>query len=364
MMPGKIRPTRTMIGWSVSSTQYLVPSTNAARSAALALLPCLTFLFLAAPPALAWNAAGHKIVASIAYRQLAPAEQTKIAQLLERHPRFTPDFADEMPADIRSGGEAMQQEWIFQQAAVWPDLIRPPGPEAKIAFHRSQWHYINLPLFLDDAVRRELAGKLTLNTALDPPADATPASEPINVVQAIRFARRQCTIRTTDPQTRGLLLAWIFHDVGDLHQPLHGASLVSRRLFPDGDRGGNSIKTLQSFNLHSLWDQFPGATSDYKSCRDRAIAFVNAENWEAAGNSAAAVLDEKDWLLESNALAREFVYSPDILSSVAKAETAGGSLDPLDMSEDYFKAGGRVAERRVAEAGYRLGAILRQIAAE
>ena len=258
----------------------------------------------------------------------------------------------------------MQNEWVFQQAAVWPDLIRPPGPEAKIAFHRSQWHYVNLPLFLDEAAGRELAGKLPLNTSLDPPPDATTATEPINVVQAIRFARRQCANRTTDPQTRGLLLAWLFHDVGDIHQPLHAAALVSRRLFPEGDRGGNSIKTKQSFNLHSLWDQFPGAAADYKSCRDKAIAIVNAENSRSVGNSAAAVLDEKDWLLESHTLAREAAYSPDILAAVAKAESTGGALTPLEMNEAYLQAGGRIVERRLIEAGYRLGTVLRQIAAE
>src|SRR5262245_39070827 len=113
-------------------------------------LVCPLVWSLAALPSYAWNATGHKIVASIAFRQLNSAEQTKIVDLLNRHPRFTEDFADEMPEEIRAADSA-QQEWIFQQAAVWPDLIRPPGPDAKIAFHRSQWHYVNLPLFLDAA---------------------------------------------------------------------------------------------------------------------------------------------------------------------------------------------------------------------
>jgi len=353
-----------MICRFVPSTQYSVPGTGPVRKVAPMLISFLLLISWTVTPALAWNATGHKIVASIAFRQLTAAEQAKIAAALKRHPRFTEDFAEEMPEDVRSGGEAVQQEWIFQQAAVWPDLIRPPGADAKIAFHRSQWHYVNLPLFLDETSRRELAGKLTLNTALDPPADVTTATEPLNVVQAIRFGRRKCADHTTDPQTRGLLLAWLFHDVGDLHQPLHGAALVSRRLFPEGDRGGNSIKLTQSFNLHSLWDQFPGPAADLKSCRDKAIAFVNSPEFSAVGRSAAAILDEKEWLLESHALAREVTYSPGILAAAAKAEAAGGNLEPLEMKEEYLKAGGRIAERRLVEAGYRLGSVLKQIAAE
>jgi S1/P1 Nuclease len=344
-------------------TRYLVHSTDEPCELVRILLIFLSCSSIPFTSASAWNATGHKIVASIAFRQLAPTEQERIVDLLKRHPRFTEDFAEEMPEEIRSGGEGAQQEWIFQQAAVWPDLIRPPGAEAKIAFHRSQWHYVNVPLFLDEAARRELSGKLTLNTALDPPTDATVNTEPLNVVQAIRFARRQCASSMTNPQSRGLLLAWLYHDVGDIHQPLHGAALVSRRLFPEGDRGGNSIKTTQSFNLHSLWDQFPWPAADYKSCRDRAIAVVGTPEFSAVGKCAEAVLDEKEWLLESHALAREVTYSPDILAAVAKAE-AGGGLAPLEMKEEYLKIGGRIAERRLIEAGYRLGAVLKTIAAE
>src|SRR5437764_981636 len=88
-------------------------------------------------PALGWNATGHKIIASIAFRQLSPAEQTKIVEMLKKHPRFAQDFADEMPDEVRRGDEVTQNEWLFQQAAVWADTVRS-GPPEKRAFNRGE----------------------------------------------------------------------------------------------------------------------------------------------------------------------------------------------------------------------------------
>src|SRR5689334_6447698 len=111
-------------------------------------ITCLLIWSLTASPAAAWNATGHKIIASIAFRQLTSAEQSKIVALLNKHPRYTEDFADEMPVDIRVSDDA-QNEWLFQQAAIWPDLVRG-GPPERRAFNRAEWHYINRPVFLTD----------------------------------------------------------------------------------------------------------------------------------------------------------------------------------------------------------------------
>src|SRR4051812_11614060 len=81
-------------------------------------------------PALAWNATGHKIIASIAFRQLSAAGQMKIVEMLKKHPRFAQDFVDEMPDEVRRGDEPTQNEWLFQQAAIWADTVRS-GPREK-----------------------------------------------------------------------------------------------------------------------------------------------------------------------------------------------------------------------------------------
>jgi S1/P1 Nuclease len=250
-----------------------------ALKSALTILLCSS---LVDSPALAWNATGHKVIASIAFRQLAPAEQAKIVAILKKHPRFTEDFADDMPEEVRRGDESMQNEWLFQQAAVWPDLVRG-GPPERRAFNRSEWHYVNLPHFLTDPVKAQLQGTLRVNTATDPPANATPDTSRMNVVQTIRFARRVSADKQASPQDRTVLLSWVFHTVGDIHQPLHAVAMFSPKLFPSGDRGGNSVRTRQSGNLHSLWDGFPDRDESYRGARNKAIAHHEDAKFSALG---------------------------------------------------------------------------------
>jgi hypothetical protein len=309
-------------------------------------------------PVAAWNAAGHKIIASIAFRQLTPAEQGKVVAILKRHPRFSEDFAEQMPDDIRTADEATQNEWLFQQAAVWADLVRS-GPPEKQAFNRGEWHYVNLPVFLTDAARSELDGTLTANVAMEPPTDAGVDTARMNIVQVIKLARKEVANEKASPEAKALWLAWLFHDVGDIHQPLHSSALYSTRLFPDGDRGGNSIKTRQAGNLHALWDQFPGRDDSLSGARNRAISdMADADQARLAASN----LDETVWLNESHALAKSTAYDDELLAALRKMELAANGDDEIDLSEEYLKGGGARSASRLVQAGYRLGEVLRQIA--
>lgn len=107
-----------------------------------------------------------------------------------------------MPDEVRGGDAATKLEWAFQQAAAWPDLVRS-GPPEKRAFNRGEWHYVNVPHFLSDAARAELDGKLTINLCLDVPADATPDTGPLNIVQVIRFSRKMIANKKTQPGGAG-----------------------------------------------------------------------------------------------------------------------------------------------------------------
>jgi hypothetical protein len=49
------------------------------------------------------------------------------------------------------------------------------------------------------------------------------------------------------------------------------------------------------------------------------------------------------------------------LAYLRDQELAGEKLELLTLSEDYLRAGGRVCTRRVVQAGYSLGAILKLI---
>src|SRR5262245_47018286 len=203
-----------------------------------------TILFLFCSQALAWSDAGHKIVASIALSRLSPAERDKVITILSHHPRFQVDFVEARPEN------ADPEEWCFQQASVWPDIARGFKGDDR-HFNHPSWHYINVPAFLSPADEQALAGKVTVNQSLDPPA--TP-EEKMNVIQTLRVARNMLVDPDVSDPDKAVMMTWLFHLVGDIHQPLHSSALFSQKLFPEGDRGGNDIKTKQRGNLHSLWD--------------------------------------------------------------------------------------------------------------
>src|SRR5262249_3811887 len=153
-----------------------------------------------AMPAFAWSETGHKVIGSIAFRQLAPEQQAAIVAILKNHPRWDEDFKSKMPADLTTDAE--QYEWVFQQAAVWPDMARGFQGDAR-SFNHPTWHYINVPIYLTDGDRTI---DTKVNTSLDPPSAV---QEDMNIVQAIRLARRLLSDKQTADADKAVLLCWI-----------------------------------------------------------------------------------------------------------------------------------------------------------
>jgi hypothetical protein len=304
---------------------------------------------------LAWSEAGHKIIGSIAFRQLTPDQQAKIVAILKNHPRWDEDFQSKMPDELTT--ETEKNEWIFQQASTWPDIARGFQGEARKEFMRGSWHYIDLPMFLTPEDRTALESTLNENIFLDPPDTE---QENMNVVQTLRFARRLLADKSLPDGKKAVMLCWLMHDVGDIHQPLHSTALYSQNLFPTGDKGGNMIKTDQRQNLHAVWDQFLGVRAPFRTARNRAIALVNDPDDSKLGTQAAEQLDEKTWLDESHDLAESTAYDSEV-TGFLRGYVTEKEAPPIQLTERYLKQGGKVAEERVVQAGYRLGAVLKEI---
>lgn len=330
-----------------------------------ALLVCLAVVFLQglfAPAIYAWADKGHKIVASIALRQLDESEREKIYAILKHHPRWKEEFAERMPEDIRNGDTAVQLEWTFQQAAIWPDIAREYQDEVRDKFHRSTWHYINHGIFLDEKEAEHFRKEFPTGSFQVPDK----VEGVTNVIQALKFTRRALKSSEQTPDAdRAVYVAWIMHLVGDLHQPMHSTSMYSSKLFPAGDRGGNEVALVQRTNLHALWDSFPGTGKvTLKESRDEALTLMNEEEFKKLGTTSREQLDEEVWLKESQQLATTFVYTDEVLAPLRNYENlAELKKNPLGLSKDYLQAGGKIAKQRVVEAGYRLGAVLKEIAA-
>ena len=277
------------------------------------------FFFIAHSPASAWNAAGHRLTAVIAWQQLSPTAQMAIIEALSRHP----DYERWVEKSRSTKGIA-----IFSEASTWPDDIRndprfynedrepatPALPGLADTARHKHWHYADL-----NASGKTESGELDR--------------------QIERLSR---VLRSTGKKAEiSNALPWLLHLVADIHQPLH----VGRH----GDEGGNQIEIENPFNkrlpfssLHVYWDDLPGPPwLRGKRLENNAARLLENHAAPAQGNVTL-------WRDESHRLLAE-AY-PD----------ANGSLLPI-ITEDFHRRSREIAERRIVEAGYRLGNLLEDI---
>jgi hypothetical protein len=307
-----------------------------------------------------WNPVGHMAIASMTYDELPPARRTALVELLKDHPRYEVDFRGAIPADVPSD---QRDRWLFMRAAIWPDVARTFTGADLAAYHRPIWHYLDIPVFLDDKARDAIHPHYELDYHK---ATAEPL---MNAVQALHKNLDDLNDPAVPRAKKAVALCWVLHLAGDLHQPLHGAALFSMgrfRQLPAGDRGGNEIHVhekwglLASFktpNLHALWDCALGIDESYPALMSVAES-LEAE--KSAVEASVAKLDPADWAQESNAVAREVVYTPDILALVRAGEpNPREPLPVFEISDQYMKAARQAARRRGAMAGLRTAAMLK-----
>jgi hypothetical protein len=316
----------------------------------------------AAMPAGAWNASGHMIVALIAYEQMADATRTKANGLLRAHPRFEAHFERKMPRYLAQEDDERKSKWHFAHAGTWPDLVREAKDtvdrEDVNRFNRPYWHYINMPIFLSDAERRELEPRLRLYVNRQPPDD--PDDSGMNIVQAVKSSARVVGNVNASADRRAVHLCWLIHLAGDSHQPLHAGSLYTLNRFPRGDEGGNQLEIEHDWKLHAFWDSQVSTQDDFGTLQTLAGNLMKNEKMAAEGQKAAQSIDIETWIDESHELAKRYAYTNEVLQKIAAREDHL-HLGPLDLSSAYRTEAESLAERRAIEAGYRLGKMLNEL---
>lgn len=276
--------------------------------------PLFIFLFfvLASADTLAWNAAGHRLSAIIAWQRMAPETRAFIAETLRHHPDH---------GRWREKAGADDTALIFAEASTWPDSIRrdprlgddstSPLPGFPDMLRHHDWHYV-------DFDRRGKRGRGQLDRQI------TALSETLST--------------TEDGERIAWALPWLAHLVADLHQPFHAG-------YPE-DSGGNSLLVENPddarrpfVSLHTWWDDLPGKSGlRGKRLRQRAGALLAEQMPVQQGNAAL-------WLGESRALLPSLY--PESAGSVA-----------LLIDAAYRERTRIIAERRIGEAGWRLGGLL------
>lgn len=277
-------------------------------------------VLMCALPAWAWNGAGHRLVAAIAWRQMTPAAQEKAADLLARHPDYE-------QWTVKSGDSPAYA--AFLGAATWADEIRhdrrfydeareaptPPFPGMPDTARHKSWHFVDI-----DAAGEVRDGEID---------------------RQIGRLGKQLAQPFTRRSDKAVALVWLIHLVADIHQPLHVGSR--------DDAGGNDFAIEDPFNprrpftnLHAWWDDLPGPPW-LRGPRLEEIAELLIADFPPPAPGGVGL-----WLRESLEISRGLAYP----------EAAGSLLPTVD---DAFLAQSRaIANRRLVAAGYRLGWLLNE----
>ena len=286
---------------------------------ALLLAACFTIL---PSSALAWSGPGHLAIAAEAYRELSPELKAEAFDVLKTHP----DFAKWEKAYHPNANMDLAM-YVFMRSSTWPDEIRRSGSQ----YDHPNWHFIDYPL-------------------RPPSFPLEPGPKPTD---DILFGVQQCEQTLSDtnasPELRAAYLSWLIHLVGDIHQPLHCASLFTDA-YPKGDRGGNDfyVKPAQAgVRLHGIWDGLLGSSPNPRTQMNYGIE-IDAKYPRTTLPELTTHGSPKEWSLESRELAIEKAYLRGALQGSTNAETAP------ELPADYTKAAKMVAERQAALAGYRL----------
>lgn len=303
-----------------------------------------------------WNSSSHGIVAIIAYDLMDTESRNKVLDLIKHHPRYKEDFIDALPDTSKFWTQTEREQWIFAQIARWSDIARGFKDEMRDEYHHSTWHYINLGVFPNEKLKDEFGTSLPSNTNLI--YNDASEFERMNIMEALGYISEQFESEATTKMEKAVLLCWLFHLVGDLHQPLHSSAMFTPRLFSKGDRGGNSIK-VGKYNLHSTWDWALGGEREISKMADFSDAIRKDEKLNSIGINANEELNFNRWLEESYSLAKSIAYTEDVRDTVVSAENSNSTEIPsFTMNDEYKFNMEEAAKERVVQAGYRLSAIL------
>ena len=289
---------------------------------------CLAALSaIAATPAFAWGNQGHMATGLIAHDRLVARDPSAIAAieaLIAQHP-------DHVRFDSALAGleGAERERRLFALIARWPDDIRTTR------YNHTHWHH----------QLRVVTGWTAFRSARFGAADRA-------------FRRNLAIVRDAgaDPGRRAVALCWLFHIVGDMHQPLHAGQRQDGH-FPLSDFAGTKGWVRRSADaapesFHHFWDTAGDTPGDD-------LAGANAIAGEAEADPQPVPLPNSDWqaeyrswVKESERIAAENAYPGAMDAEAGKPEKAG--LLPID----YVAKARVVAKRRIGEAGERLADLL------
>ena len=339
---------------------------------------CVFTFSLSAGSANAWNDVGHMAVARIAYEKLTDGERSAIVAILQHHPHLRELLLKDRPP------EATKAEWIFLKAATWPDNVRPPRDHERAPvsvhpvyrFHHPAWHFANFEIRSGQHVTRMPDQPL--------PSRSEPGQhhDPTNIIEQldhsyliVRGRERELSppeLECDPSEIRAIRLCWLFHLMGDIHQPLHVATLFNP-LIPElqhGDEGGNKLAVRLNHHsaprkLHAVWDDVLGTNPRYEKIVQLAERLSHDPRLspsrmpEFVQHRYAREFAEESFQIAHQVVYQEGHLSFAIWSRLESHQFAAENVPVLP--EQFMQHAHALAERRIALAGYRLAERLRYI---
>lgn len=289
----------------------------ARRRFCLSLLTALAFsAALQVVEVCGWGCVGHMLVAEIARRRLDEANVEKM---------------EAMSHNFHVSGPFSSSPDMVQ-AACWADDAKQWHQYAMRA-----WHFVDIPYNPENV----------------------PVEEPLDPENAVSASASMITaLQHPKAPLYMLNFAWVnlVHFIGDLHQPLHAATLYSHR-FPHGDRGGNAITVKvkgHQVKLHALWDdicEVPGP--NYKRPLSDTDAFALAA-------TADRLVDSYKFSASLRRV-RELATMAEESHEFAVNSSYDGVEPDEQLDDAYLLRCKEVAEGRIVLAGYRLGYLLNDL---
>lgn len=309
-------------------------------------LQCIVFLLsiTMAAAAWGWSMGGHRVTGVMAARTLAATAPQAIAAIhaiMQSHPAAA---AFESRMNDAGAHPGARSERLFAEMAQWPDEVRS-GPLK--AHHRGDWHTIDLPFFAQN---------------YNPPREAQIAD--VNLLSALHENLRIAADNTAPAADRAVALCWIFHLIGDLHQPLHAASLYSP-LFPDGDRHGTRFFVRpphgeDAVSLHYYWDSIIQRSQNMpdvtRTATQLQALYPHGTFDEMQQRPYRGPASVRGWIIdESHRLAISEGYLDGQLAGATERRNASR------LSEAYAARAQAVGARRMSLAAERLAEIMRAL---
>ena len=316
--------------------------------------------------AFAWDHPGHMTTGAIAYDEIErtnPELIEKIGLLFLAHPEVSPFWV--------AAGEAKGKERVrrmFIECARWADDVKFTSHD-RPTYHTARW-----PIVTKDAPPTA--------KAMAKAREGRPAGQ---ALEALTMNFAVISNPESSHTERALSLCWVFHIVGDIHQPMHVSDLFSKD-YPEGNPAATlsyvDDPTMDStMPLHILWDsnvlRVPTLEVATKAAKEYTKKHPRSSYPELKKHPVGRPDTFQNWAREGHEIAVDWAYDLETMPDPNKDQDSDtlmknmvnfilNGVSPVEEAPEvpveYWKKLQATAERRITLAGYRIADLINSAA--